>query len=448
MIMKPAIKRFEIKKLLGEKDVTIEFSSEITILIADNGIGKTTILGIIYAVLAGQLHRLRRVEFESIRVEFESGKVIEIPATSIQAPLDLSDSNPAMRRLLRQVPEQLIYQLFDETKGLDLLGFRRHPLTNELMQVAGVPAQYIFNLLFSDQRRQSELFGVAVSPQDIRKQLHEDFPYSLLYFPTYRRIEEDLEHLGFQRREGFRSEVLIQFGMTDVNERLKKITEQIKSSSVAWYSKINGQMLSQLVDGIKVDDETRKTIQDKGALKIVLDRIGENITPGHKKHIIELVDSGETAKDQYDSLVYFLSNLVKIYDQQRDLDNAIKEFTRVCNKYLVEKEIVYNESDVEIGILQKWNKKPIALAKLSSGEKQIISLFSRLYLELGKPLALLFDEPELSLSIEWQRMLIPDIVASGRCKFLLATTHSPFVFENEFDDRAFDLSRFIRRLQP
>lgn len=139
--MTPAIKHFLIRRLLGEKDVAIEFASDITILIADNGIGKTTILGIIYAVLAGQFHRLRRVEFESIRVEFDDGRFMEIPASAIQAPLDLSDSNPAIRRLLRQVPEHLLYQLFDETKGLDLMGFRRHPLTNEIMDAAGVPAQ-------------------------------------------------------------------------------------------------------------------------------------------------------------------------------------------------------------------------------------------------------------------------------------------------------------------
>ena len=445
--MNTIISRFQIKGLLGEKDVDITFESPISILIADNGLGKTTILGIIYAVLSGQLHRLRRVEFESILVEFSNGQIIEIHSSTVQAPLDLSDSNPAMRRLLRQIPEHLIYQLFEETKGLDLMRFRRHPLTNEIMDIAGVPAQYIFNLLFDEQRKQPDLFGSSRSPQETRKILQSAFPFSILYFPTYRRIEEDIEHLGFQRIDGFRSEVLIQFGMTDVNDRLRKITEQIRSSSVAWYSRINGQMLSQLVDGIQVDENTRISILNKNALKIVLDRIGENITPDRKDHIMRLVETGEIQNKHYDSLVYFLSNLVKIYDQQKDLDNSIKEFARVCNKYLVEKEIIYNESDVEIGILQKWNKKPVALAKLSSGEKQIISLFSRLYLEVGKPLALLFDEPELSLSIEWQRMLIPDIIESGRCKFLLATTHSPFVFENEFDVNAYDLSRFVNHRQ-
>ena len=253
--------------------------------------------------------------------------------------------------------------------------FQRNPLTRELSAIAGVPPHYLYNILHGNRRREPELFEGAPSPEDIRKRLEAAFPFGILYFPTYRRIEEDLEHLGYQRIEGLRSEALIQFGMTDVNERLKKVTDQIKNSSVAWYSKIAGQMLSQLVDGVPVDESTRKSIEDKDALKIVLDRIGSNITPEHKQHIVELVEGGELRQERYNTLVYFLSNLVKIYDQQRELDNAIKEFTRVCNKYLVEKEVVYNESDVTIDVLQKWNKKLVALAKLSSGEKQIISLF-------------------------------------------------------------------------
>jgi predicted ATP-binding protein involved in virulence len=59
--MEPSIRKFTILGLFGEKDVSIDLTSGITILIADNGLGKTTILTVIYAVLAGQLHRLRRV---------------------------------------------------------------------------------------------------------------------------------------------------------------------------------------------------------------------------------------------------------------------------------------------------------------------------------------------------------------------------------------------------
>jgi hypothetical protein len=28
-------------------------------------------------------------------------------------------------------------------------------------------------------------------------------------------------------------------------------------------------------------------------------------------------------------------------------------------------------------------------------------------------------------------MLLPDIIESGRCRFLIAATHSPFIFDNQ-----------------
>jgi predicted ATPase len=162
---------------------------------------------------------------------------------------------------------------------------------------------------------------------------------------------------------------------------------------------------------------------------------------------MHLIESGAIARKGYETLAYFLSNLIKVYDQQKEYDAAIKEFTRICNKYLIDKQVVYDESTVDIQVVHKSNGKPVDLARLSSGEKQIVSLFSRLYLEGSEPLVILFDEPELSLSVEWQKMLLPDIMQSGRCSLLLATTHSPFIFQNELDGHAHDLSQFVRRIQ-
>ena len=113
--MEPTIRQFTIKALFGEKDVSIRFDSGVTILIADNGEAKTTILTVIYAVLAGHLHRLRRIDFELIRVEFTNGAIIEIPFAAIEAPLNLSGSDPGIKRLLRQVPEQSFSISFSTT---------------------------------------------------------------------------------------------------------------------------------------------------------------------------------------------------------------------------------------------------------------------------------------------------------------------------------------------
>ena len=68
---------------------------------------------------------------------------------------------------------------------------------------------------------------------------------------------------------------------------------------------------------------------------------------------------------------------------------------------------------------------------LSSGEKQIISILARMILEPTKKYLVLIDEPELSLSIEWQKRFLLDIVKGQSCHQLIAITHSPFIFDND-----------------
>ena len=85
----------------------------------------------------------------------------------------------------------------------------------------------------------------------------------------------------------------------------------------------------------------------------------------------------------------------------------------------------------------------ITLNSLSSGEKQIVSLFAKLYLEDSGKSIVIIDEPELSLSIRWQKMLLPDIMRSNNCGLLLTVTHSPFIFENEYDFDAQDIKKYI-----
>ena len=76
-------------------------------------------------------------------------------------------------------------------------------------------------------------------------------------------------------------------------------------------------------------------------------------------------------------------------------------------------------------------------------ERAKLSGASKLYIENIEKCIILFDEPELSLSIKWQNMFLPDVVNSGKCSTLIAVTHSPFIFDNEFDDLAKDMGNCL-----
>ena len=71
-------------------------------------------------------------------------------------------------------------------------------------------------------------------------------------------------------------------------------------------------------------------------------------------------------------------------------------------------------------------------------------MFSKVYLsDSDKRFMILFDEPELSLSMKWQQQLLPDLMDSNKCEFLLAVTHSPFIFDNRLDQYAVGINEYI-----
>ena len=67
-------------------------------------------------------------------------------------------------------------------------------------------------------------------------------------------------------------------------------------------------------------------------------------------------------------------------------------------------------------------------------------MFCHLYIGHGKKYFVLIDEPELSLSIDWQEHFLTDVIESGVCEFMFAVTHSPFIFNEMLRGYRNDLS--------
>jgi predicted ATPase len=445
------LKSFAINGLFGFKDVAIPFDKEALILIAENGSGKTTILNTLYYSISCKFDKLSTVEFESVVLEFTSGDRVEIKKSDLNSLYNL-DNFEIFSVLQRYLTSREIEMLQREMRKTSSSESARSQIFKLIGRYTiSLPYEYSKKLIEElnlrlrgneDRDRKSKLDKIIAT---IQENLNE----SVLFFPTYRRIEEDLKNLGYEDERFERLSLgegegkLIQFGMNDVIERLEKIKTTIKNSGFNLFSKVTGEILTQFLEGIEITQEMRDSIQPE-TLNIVLSRVGENnISKYDRIKIEELVSSKEINSGKYEQLVYFLSKLVGLYEQQKEKDDSINQFARICNEYLNKKRIVYDEAKVEISIIQTRNNNPIDIKNLSSGEKQIISLFSRIYLESSEDFILLFDEPELSLSIEWQKLLLPHILKSGKCKLLLAATHSPFIFDNELDLNANDLDTFV-----
>ncbi|SDG73086.1 AAA family ATPase [Propionivibrio dicarboxylicus] len=439
------IQRFSITNLHGERNVVIDFANTVKILIAENGAGKTTVLNALYNLIAGNFNKLRKTNFSQISVTFSSGREIFLTQEDLRWKVNDAQIPPGIFQHFKAfLPLEHIQEIYDLFCQGNRSVLKASPYFAEARKRMNVDEANLISWIEILVRELSPLNLQGQRLIEARSVIQEEFPFDLIYLPTYRRIEEDLRNLGETIPDRGIDRNFIQFGMSDVTARFNEITSEIKNSSIRWFARVNGQMLTQLITGVNVDDDMRNSLSSAEALRIVLDRVGDNVSPENKQHIMSLIHNRRILDNA--SLSYFMANLVKVYEQQKENDSAIKKFTAICNMYLVDKEVVYNESSVEIDIVRKKNKASVMIETLSSGEKQIISLFSRLFLEKHRSVAIFFDEPELSLSLEWQKNLLPHIVQSGICGFLFCTTHSPFIFQNDLRPYTSDLVEYITEL--
>lgn len=449
---KTNLKNFRIYGLFGRYNVELDFDNQVNIYIGENGLGKTTILNCLYYVLEKKFVQLEEVHFESIEIKFQNSRMSQ-SFTKADLIAYNRQRNSASVTSDEIFMSDLLYELNVSPRDfLEMPNDYREEILRQYARIQGVSyarAKNILRRMISSQQFYGDAKQATGDPKKVQKVINAtnaNIRERIIYLPTYRRIENEFNSLNLRSSEINSSEMLIRFGMADVQKSIDTILGKIRSLAMQGFNKMTGLLLQQYTNGENI--EFRYLPFDVDIVRIVLDRLGSEVEENTKRDIIRLVESGEIADFNHLYLRDLLQKLIGNYDQQKYYDDCINGFVNTCNKYLRDKQFRYDPSKLTLQIfLESDSKKErtIELTQLSSGEKQIISLFSKLYLESEEKSIVIIDEPELSLSIRWQQMLLPDIMRSNNCSFLLTVTHSPFIFENEFDMDAREMRAHMYR---
>src|SRR4029077_9235123 len=105
---------------------------------------------------------------------------------------------------------------------------------------------------------------------------------------------------------------------------------------------------------------------------------------------------------------------------------AVSSFVDALNSFLEGKSVEFRLIPDGIVIHDQQTDRRLSPSELSSGEKQIVLLFSDVVALQNKTRLFIIDEPEVSLNPEWQRQLMPQLLAvteQSRMQ-LVAATHS------------------------
>jgi predicted ATP-dependent endonuclease of OLD family len=449
------ITRFEIKKLHGYKNIDLQLEDNTVILVGENGAGKTTILHLFYYLLSGQWSSIARFQFEEIAMTIGK-KRHALKHSEFAKPLRKFDS-----RYLRHLPVEIRHRikiLLDQQEGRLFT-----PEIERLCMEYGIPFHHMIGEMdLFDQEAGNEAEALRKSLDEIRNSLKSQ----LLYLPTYRRIEQELNLIfkGLDERElrhrrdmlsARRGEdtfvELIEFGMKDVESDIDRTLASLTAFARENLNNLTFGYLGDIVERQyeSVDLKTIRGVSDQ-TIDNILNRIQEHILSNenkqHLRGIINQVKGSEKQSEHTQVICHYFSKLMAFQKQIESREAQITSFCGVCNEYMVDKEFKYDATNFKFTIIPKGHTSKsgdIKLHHLSSGEKQIVSLFSHLYLSGGKSYFVLIDEPELSLSVPWQRKFLLDIYKGKFCSGLVAVTHSPFIYDNELKRYAHGLGEFI-----
>jgi predicted ATPase len=448
---------FRIRGLHGHLNLDVQFRDNRLIIVGENGSGKTSVLRLLFYFLSGQWTLLHGFHFASLELVIGQD-AIALARSEIEAGLSQSEIRTT-RRLPPSVRERFRRALQEVKTGRVSPGY-----LNELAERFRVPMHMLAEAYHDEG---GDLFSDAIGQKLERlTEMRSRLGAQLLYLPTYRRIEEEFHFVvrdrsieeAYEARRSVPSSSreedsteLIEFGMGDVEAAVERVRTSLKEFARESLEKLTLGYLGDIVDKkYSTVDLGGITGADEGTIRRVLDRIGSHILAvRHKQHVMETVQnvrSAGRAGDEHERVIcHYLLKLLEFQEQLGAEEQRITNFCDVCNRYFGEggKRFIYDSSAFGFKIEAKGPSSELKLQNLSSGEKQAVSLFSHLYLSGTRRFFIIIDEPELSLSVPWQRTFLVDLLATGSCVGLVAATHSPFIYENTLSTYARGLGEFV-----
>lgn len=425
-----SIKSIEIFQLFGTFNHKIEFSQDddLTILLGQNGIGKTAILRLLNMIFNHQLSRLTDIPFQEAVIEFYDNKkiCIELSKGSIDEVQDYEISNgefllsTSCNRIAEKVKDALksvknyISENFknddeiwiDRNTGVWMTSeelvwkcYEEHP--SWLIDVEDIYPVWLYQIIdechflfIKTQRLQTDVYSVNVGRVVPRNLLEHQNTLRLYADEMKIRLQKLQQEYGQKAAELDQS---YPYRLVDNFEDMVFSKAELTSSS---------KMLEAL-------DEKREQLVDAGLL---------NRTQWQSRQLNTNFKSAYALK----AITLYIADTKEKFAIFNDELKRIELFRKLINERFLKKEITVNASDGFL-VRSTITGSEIPLERLSSGEQHLLVQYFSLIFRLKEGTVVLIDEPEISLHVSWQKRYISEmmkIVKLNRMKVIIAT-HSP-----------------------
>lgn len=422
-ILKIQIKGFQS----AQKEIEYEFSDEnVTIVYGENGCGKTTLLQILNALFSKDEAALFNHKVSEVQMKvLQDGIQKEICVRERKGDYIVAEDD-AVRRMAGKVRGYSYdWSEFDqlaEQKTL-LLGVDR--INVQASVSPSVIISYINNSVIGRQVFLEKGMGV--------KRAFADNLAEYLNYSRKGRIRRD--NINFEN-----AHIVLSGSNVDISDMEDIITANYRRTIHAASTNIQSALfatLSQVIERNERKNETDKvkTLEENlydfyPLILIAIDEIPEETD----NKILNLIKKStcEQIIEKSKENPYLCLLLLNILQR---IDKDIVKYRRVLllcdyfNRYTREnKSMVINREGIYIEV--RDNDKTVnkhRLSELSSGEKQLLTLLTCLFIDGGNRDIVFIDEPELSLNMKWQNKLIELFEEYLPSTQVIMATHSPSI---------------------
>jgi len=436
------ISNIRVEGLFGLYTYVIPEVGELTnaaILYGDNGVGKSTVLRLVFHLLSAADNRghrtaLYKTDFLHLEVGLSSG--IRLTARVLEpgpAKLLLFEVLQGEKRLAvweyrprdeaRLLEEARVYVELDEHGRHVIRSRKPSPRKKEFEGVprgeqaflealkSNVPTLFILN---ADRRLDSDSVSDPSDEVELRRTMQYGEP---------KRINE----LVVRSREIALSQAL----STAARWISRKAVQGTNQGSMNVHS-VYGDVLRRLVSPSSHHTKTTSTGAIPDLLKqlaIIDSKSSEHARYELATHLptndFRKVLSGRSTKKS-DLAAELLQPYIKSVEGRLEavdpIYQLIDRFVSIVNGLLTDKSITFKLS--QGFTIQNRLGLNLTPSQLSSGEQQLLLLFCYVLTARDTPTVFMIDEPEISLNIKWQRQLVQsllDITQKASIQFVLAS---------------------------
>lgn len=405
------LKSIEINGFWQTKKATASLSEDVNIIIGKNGTGKTTFMNIAHAVLTVDLDALYENAFKSVILTLSDGKrtrtiradrremetsaftFIEyhISNRRFTAPLIGSEDSrlisPSARRRAAEEAQKIKLELSKIVSVASLSVYRISGDVDPEMRERA-PRRYMstvdLRLTSLMQRLTQYQLELSNAARVVSTELQRDVLTDLLY------TEEKANEPGYR----------LDFDETSERQNLISAYRQLGVGG--------SEVAKKIQEHIAVVGTTIKNLSEMSKRS----KEGEFTQPNLPVDFAALEAFKLTRK--------VVSKSLEAEKQTKSIFSQIDLFLTTLKSFISDKAFSFKAGELSV-----TTEGPIPLAKLSSGEKQLLILFIEALLQRRQAYIFLADEPELSLHIAWQRNIISAIRSINPNAQIIVATHSP-----------------------